>query len=130
MPKEGSIEALDLIINVLREHEKDLNNQITGLDRIVERFNKTPPSPTGSVLIAKCKQWNEFRSLAKAAEIVFFLCDNQQNTFRTDILYNGIILTYCGDIPKHIAFQSLKKWISTELNVSESRIIEGTLETK
>jgi hypothetical protein len=39
--KDKALEALDLIINVLREHEKDLDKLVGQLDNITERFGET-----------------------------------------------------------------------------------------
>lgn len=39
--KNDALEALDLIINVLREHEKDLDRLIDELGQITERFGET-----------------------------------------------------------------------------------------
>ena len=39
--KDEALEALDFIINVLREHEKDLDRLINELGDITQRFSKT-----------------------------------------------------------------------------------------
>ncbi len=39
--KKEALEALDFIINVLKEHEKDLDRLISELDEVTKRFGKT-----------------------------------------------------------------------------------------
>ena len=40
-PKNDSLEALDFIMNVLKEHEKDIDKTINDLSTVAEQFGKT-----------------------------------------------------------------------------------------
>lgn len=39
--KDDSLEAVDFIMNVLKEHEKDIDNIIKDLSTVAEQFGKT-----------------------------------------------------------------------------------------
>jgi len=165
--KDEALEALDFIINVLREHEKDLDRLINELGEITQRFSKTgevsdkiekvedrlstlqteisnlinyisaappreaglgmpPPQPQrGPPVIIRCRQWEDFNTLAKDAETVSFLFKETEKTFQVDALKEGRILTYTGPFPTDTRL--LKIWLARELNTQEQRIFEGIL---
>lgn len=159
MPKEPSkdraLEALDFIINVLKEHEKDLDrlidklgkttvssekigkveerittiqNEITSLIKLVSALSETPPRAQGATVVFKCKNWDEFKNLAKGADAVSLNFKPGERAFQSDVLKGGRVLTYTGELPKGAAL--LKKWLSNELEVSEDKIFEGVLSVK
>jgi DNA repair ATPase RecN len=176
--KDEALEALDFIINVLREHEKDLDrligelgnitasmgktdemsekiekveerlstlqNEITGLIGIlaaspqkqpnaktpavsatVAAAASTPTSLRGPPVIIRCKQWDDFKTLAKGADTVSFLFRETEKGFQADALKNGRVLTFSGEIPKDSRL--LKLWLAKELGVEEENIFEGIL---
>jgi len=167
--KDEALEALDFIISVLREHEKDLDRLIGELGTITSSVGKTgemadkiekveerlstlqteitgligilsspckPPSapaalPTvsaslrGPPVIVRCKQWDDFKTLAKGADTVSFLFRETEKGFQADALKNGRVLTYSGDLPKDAKL--LKLWLARELDVEERQIFEGIL---
>ncbi|UCE28707.1 MAG: hypothetical protein JSV85_05370 [Candidatus Bathyarchaeota archaeon] len=158
--KDEALEALDFIINVLREHEKDLDGIVTKLSKTIAKFSKTgeittkiekieerlstmqneisnlvhtvsPSQKTrnhvrhGSSVTVRCKQWEDFRTLAADAETISFLYKQEEKVFQADALKEGKILTYTGEFPQDS--NVLKIWLSRELNVPEDRIFEGAL---
>ncbi len=166
--KDEALEALDFIINVLREHEKDLDRLIgelgsitssvgkTGemsekIDNVEERLStlqneitglisllSTSPRPAsvttpavksdtlrGPPVIVRCKQWDDFKTLANGADTVSFLFRESEKGFQADALKNGRVLTYSGDVPKDSKL--LKLWLARELDVREDCIFEGIL---
>jgi hypothetical protein len=161
--KDEALEALDFIINVLREHEKDLDrliselgkitssagktgqmadkidkvedrlsnlqNEITGLISVLSSSPRKPPAelPTlkGPSVIVRCKQWDDFKTLAKGADTVSFLFRETEKGFQADALKNGRVLTYSGDLPKDAKL--LRIWLARELEVEEKNIFEGIL---
>ena len=167
--KDEALEALDFIINVLREHEKDLDRligelgtitssvgktgemadkiekveerlstlqtEITGLIGILSSPRKTPATTAappaapatlrGPPVIVRCKQWDDFKTLAKGADTVSFLFRETEKSFQADALKNGRVLTYNGDLPKDAKL--LKLWLARELGVGEDHIFEGIL---
>jgi hypothetical protein len=173
--KDDALEALDFIINVLREHEKDLDRLINELGKITERLGEagelsgkienveerltnlqneisnlisylsTPhEAPKGSTptvqvqkpqvfaaevrgppVILRCKQWEDFQTLAHQAQTLSFLYKEAEKAFQVDALKNNQIITYSGELPKPTAL--LKAWLSRQLDISEDKILEGIL---
>jgi hypothetical protein len=178
--KDEAFEALDFIVNVLKEHEKDLDRLINELGTITEQLGDTgvvsgkvekveerlstlqneitnlitylsapqtapPPtmqptlqSPTtqrselpqasmlhGPPVILRCKQWEDFQTLAYQAQTMSFLYREAEKTFQVDALKNNQIITYSGELPKQTAL--LKAWLARQLDVPEKKVLEGIL---
>jgi len=169
---------LDFIVNVLKEHEKDLDrliselgtvtdalgdtgeltckvgkveerigglqNEITGLVNYLSSSPREAPVPApeqkteqkteaaspGSVMhgppvILRCKQWEDFQTLASQAQTLSFMYKDAEKTFQADALKGNQIVTYSGELPKLTAL--LKMWLSKQLVVPEQKILEGVL---
>ena len=157
--KDEALEALDFIINVLKEHEKDLDklihqlgiiteslgetgeitgkiekveerlatlqNEITSLIKYISSPREAPPYPHGPPVIVRCKQWEDFKTLALGAETVSYQFKETEKSFQADALKEGKVLTYTGEYPQNARL--LKIWLSKELNVTEEKIFEGVL---
>jgi len=169
--KDEALEALDFIVNVLKEHEKDLDRLITELGTITdqlgetgelsgkvekveerltrlqdeianlitylstssreapiqERKAETLPAgvPHGPPVILRCKQWDDFLTLAYQAQTLSFMYKEAEKTFQADALKNSQIITYSGELPKVTPL--LKTWLSKLLDVPEKKILEGIL---
>ncbi|MGD8566169.1 MAG: hypothetical protein PVF96_07465 [Candidatus Bathyarchaeota archaeon] len=174
--KDEALEALDFIINVLKEHEKDLDRLITELGKITDRLGGTgelggkienveeglgtlqdeitnlitylstpheaatiPPKTQaakaapkqqvrdtrGPPVILRCKQWEDFKTLAYQAETLSFLYKEAEKTFQADALRNNQVITYSGDLPRQTLM--LKTWLAKQLNMPEQKILEGIL---
>ena len=174
--KNDALEALDFIVNVLKEHEKDLDKLINELGSITERLGDTgvlsgkiekveerlttlqneianlitylsashEASPVltqltqeqrsetlqvkqvrGPPVILRCKQWEDFQTLANQAQTLSFLYREAEKTFQVDALKDNQIITYSGELPKQISL--LKTWLSKQLNIPEKNILEGIL---
>jgi hypothetical protein len=177
--KDEAFEALDFIVNVLKEHEKDLDRLINELGNITERLGDTGelsgkiekveerltalqneimglitylstpretsatalPTPTvqeqkpevlqvkeirgGPPVILRCKQWEDFQTLAYQAQTLSFLYREAEKTFQVDALKDNQIITYSGELPKPTAL--LKTWLSKQLEIPEKKILEGIL---
>jgi len=160
--KDEALEALDFIVNVLKEHEKDLDKLIHQLGIITESLGETgeittkiekveerlttiqtevtslikymstpqpaPAYPIGPPVIVKCKQWQDFKTLAAGADTVSYQLQETEKTFQADALKNGKVLTYTGEFPQNTNL--LKTWLSKELNITEEKIFEGILALK
>jgi len=179
MPKKvpsnnEALEALDFIINVLKEHEKDLDRLIDELGTITERLGdagefsgkiekvedrlttlqneitnlitylstshetlaipvqtmqeqKAQPARAaqGPPVILRCKQWEDFQTLAYQARTLSFLYKEAEKTFQVDALKNNQVITYSGELPKQVSL--LKIWLSKRLDIPEKKILEGIL---
>jgi len=162
--RDDALEALDFIVNVLREHEKDLDKLIKELGEITERLGNSEElsekierieerlasiqneianvvnyvsaerKPVeierqvqikGPPVIMRCRQWEDFRTLASGAEIVSFLCKETDRSFQAGALRNGKVITYSGELPKDN--ELLKIWLSKELGIDVNKIFEGVL---
>ncbi len=175
--RDEALEAIDFIVNVLKEHEKDLDRLINELgtvtekmgdtgelsgkvERVEERLNtlqneissliayisnpqNVPTTPLqthaplrseevaptrdvrGPPFILRCKQWEDFMTLATQAHTVSFLYRDAEKTFQVDALKGNQIVTYSGELPKPASL--LKMWLSKQLGVEEKRILEGVL---
>src|SRR3989304_5326781 len=142
--KDEALEALDFIVNVLKEHEHDLDKLINELGNVTQQLGATgelsgkiekieeritglqnvitnligyisaspreptqipvaakpepktepaaAPTPTvapvmhGPPVILRCKQWEDFQSLASQAQTVSFMAKEAERTFQPDAL--------------------------------------------
>ncbi len=173
--KDEALEALDFIVNVLKEHEKDLDrlinelgtvaaslgetgelsskvekveekisglqNEVNSLINYLSTSSRETPVPTeaqriavsqvqapvmhGPPVILRCKQWEDFQTLAFQAQTLSFMVKEAEKAFQVDALKGNQIITYSGEIPKFAAL--LKMWLSKQLDVSEQKILEGVL---
>jgi len=160
--KDEALEAIDFIVNVLKEHEKDLDklihqlaviteslgetgelttkiekveerlstiqNEVTNLIKYLSTPKETPTYPPGPPVTVKCKQWQDFKTLATGAETLSYQLQETEKTFQADALKNGKVLTYTGQLPQNTHL--LKTWLSKELNTPEEKIFEGVLALK
>jgi len=170
---DEALEALDFIVNVLKEHEKDLDRLISELGTVTEALGETgeisckvekveerisglqneinslvsylSASPReapvsvpeqknevvqtsvmhGPPVILRCKQWEDFQTLASQAQTLSFMYKDAEKTFQADALKGNQIITYSGELPKLTAL--LKMWLSKQLDVPEKKILEGVL---
>ncbi len=158
--EDESLEAIDLVINVLKEHEKNLDRLIGELDKVAENLGPSPevtkkiegieqrlaslqaeiskahslakelpgskelPTPTtyGAIVNFNCRNWEDFRVLAKGAESVLFTLNGTDKSFKASASKEGRFLTYNGELRE---IQLLKCWLARELNVSEDNVFES-----
>ena len=171
--KDDALEALDFIVNVLKEHEKALDRLINELGTVTEQLGETgelsgkvekveqritglqneisslinylSTSPReaplvikeqkseavqagvmyGPPVILRCKQWEDFQTLAFQAQTLSFMYKEAEKTFQADALKGNQIVTYSGELPKLTAL--LKMWLSKQLDIPEKKILEGIL---
>jgi len=174
--KDEALEALDFIVSVLKEHEKDLDRLINELGNITKKLGDSgeisgkvekveerlttlqneianlitylsapheasavPAQPIqeqraealqareaqGPPVILRCRQWEDFQTLAHQAQTLSFLFREAEKTFQVDALKNNQIITYSGELPKPASL--LKAWLSRQLDIPEKRVLEGAL---
>lgn len=174
--KDEALEALDFIVNVLKEHEKDLDRLINELGTITERIGDTgelsgkvakveerlttlqneianlitylsashevpPMSPQlphgqgggepqareirGPPVILRCKQWEDFQTLAAQAQTLSFMYREDEKAFQVDAVKDNQVITYSGELPKYASM--LKTWLARQLEVPEKKVLEGIL---
>ena len=176
--KDDALEALDFIVNVLKEHEKDLDKLISELATVTEQMGDTSelsgkvaavegkidtlqkevtnlighlssapkealpaavanqqPSEIATAaadvvasspsIVLRCKQWEDFQTLAFKAQTLSFSYKEEEKIFQADALKGNQIVTYSGALPKFSSI--LKMWLSKQLDVPERSILEGVL---
>ena len=182
--KDDALEALDFIVNVLKEHERDLDKLINELATVTEQLGDTgalngkvekveekinglqkevanligylsnqpkemvpaaskeqtnlsqtqavPASPAqasvvsgGISLTLRCKQWEDFQTLALHAQTLSFSYKEDEKVFQADALKGNQIITYTGPLPKFSVL--MKSALSRQLDVPEKAILEGVL---
>ena len=174
--KDEALEALDFIVNVLKEHERDLDKLINELATVTEQMGDTgelnskvekieekicglqkeikslvgyvsgssrqaggnetiepPCSPTtimvgGQSVILRCKQWEDFQTLAVNAQTLSFTYKEEEKLFQAEALKGNQIITFSGALPKFSVV--LKSWLSKQLDTPERGILEGALATR
>jgi hypothetical protein len=174
--KDEALEAMDFIVSVLKEHEKDLDRLIKELGTITERMgdagelsgkvtkveerlttlqneimnlikylsasHEAPPmaqqlpheqgigevhvrETQGPPVILRCKQWEDFQTLAAQAQTLSFMYREAEKAFQVDAIKDNQIITYSGDLPKYTLL--LKAWLAKQLDVPDKKILEGIL---
>jgi hypothetical protein len=105
---DEKIDVIDLIINVLKDHEKKLDELVSRLENTdsVETPRHEPPTrapqmkavsggkPVASVLL---KRWTEFQRQARSSELVAF--DSDEGRFTVSALAGRVIYNYVESIP-------------------------------
>jgi len=79
----------------------------------------------GPPVILRCKQWDDFQTLAFQAQTLSFMYKEAEKTFQADALKGNQIITYSGELPQLTAL--LKMWLSKQLEIPEKKILEGVL---
>ena len=105
---DEKIDVIDLIINVLKDHEKKLDELVSRLENTAsietpghEPSFRTPEmkatpggKPVASVVL---KRWTEFHRQARSSELVTF--DSNEGCFTVSALAGRVIYTYIERIP-------------------------------
>jgi len=110
----------------VEERLATLQSEVASLIKELSSPKELPAyAARGPPVIVRCKQWEDFKVLAKGAETVSFLFKEAEKSFQADALKEGRVLTYNGDFPRDAKL--LKFWLARELNVSEDKVFEGVL---
>ncbi|MBS7607088.1 MAG: hypothetical protein QW502_03215 [Candidatus Bathyarchaeia archaeon] len=156
MSDSEKMNALDFVINVLREHEKNLDALISKLEELLaglptaiaetpeaeekpEEARKTPKAAGAPVNIV-CESWSDFKEACNGAEIITF---HQNGILSVKALQGNIMYEYREALPTQIGSlqcgipvrlqanldaSEIKKTLSRELSVPENRIIKGEMQ--
>lgn len=148
MNDSEKMNALDFIINVLREHEKKLDSLaskfegiLSGLSALLERrVEEHETNVVRAQVSVICDNWSDFKSACSGAEIVAFNQDSHTlciKAMNENIVYEyrEMLPTYVGSLRCGIPLKcqisldasEVKRILSRELNVPENRIIEGEI---
>ena len=95
------VDVIDLIINVLREHEKTLDELVGRLEEVLDRI---PAAERGEVverpptIRVEVHDWREFRSRCRGAPVVAF--EVEDRTLSIYAVKGGMIYTYSEVLPE------------------------------
>lgn len=117
------MDVLDLIINILKEHERNLEkladkfesvlNNLYSVESKISSLNENfaqflffktlnPESMTKPVTLAQCKEWTEFRDRSAGAHVVTFEMEN--NVFTVNSMSGNVVYRYSEFLPE-VKFQ-------------------------
>lgn len=110
---DEKIDVIDLIINVLKDHETKLDELVSRLESIpqrVPRLEDSEPSesyvrsfssetrrPIGPPITAILERWTDFRSKCQSARLVAF--DTKEGKFEVSAIAGGIVYIYSEEMP-------------------------------
>jgi hypothetical protein len=103
----------------------EISSLIVSLSHSESASNVREQYSTGPPVIVKCKQWEDFKSQALNAGTVSFLYRAEERTFQADAIKERRVYTFSGQLPSDVSL--LRTWLSRELGVEESRVLEGIL---
>jgi len=131
MSRDERADAIDFIINVLKEHEKNLDTQVAKLGNIInanEMALSSQGEAKGRGLRVKVtiNKWPEFCEKSMEPQILTFNISDDK--LEVSALKDDIIYVYREKLPE-LSMEVAKSWISKELGVEGTSIIFGSIET-
>ena len=110
---DDKIDVMDLIINVLKDHESKLDELVSRLESLppprAGRADDSeaedeplrpvvgPPRQAGPVVTAVLKRWADFRLKCASSRLVTF--DTEESVFEVSALAGGVVYVYREEIP-------------------------------
>jgi len=110
---EDKIDVMDLIINVLKDHETKLDELVSRLESLpLPRTGRPdeaeaedepqspaagPPRQAGPIVTAVLKRWADFRLKCSSSRLVAF--DTEEGIFEVSGLTGGVVYVYREEIP-------------------------------
>lgn len=145
MSDSEKMNALDFVINVLKEHEKTLDLLIEKLENALKSF---PGVSEEAKMIAaakrsinvQCEEWTEFREAGLKADAISFRIDGdlEIRALQGNVIYeyresmNGHVKAMeCGisvRFKTQVDPSEVRKVLSRELGVPENRILHGHIQ--
>jgi len=113
------LDALDLAIKALREHEKRLNNLVERLKAVVNKVKRLKVAEP-RLLVVWCKHWRDFLERSRGASLVTFEWTEEKG-LTLSAISNGKVYKYV------FRTRNFKMLLSQELGVPEERVIEGEI---
>jgi hypothetical protein len=99
---DEKIDVIDLIINVLKEHEKTLDELVSRLEEAQTipaevRAPQEPSKQVGAAVTAVLKRWIEFAGRCSGAQLVAF--DIADGFFEASAVAGGVVYVYREEVP-------------------------------
>ncbi|UCD44053.1 MAG: hypothetical protein JSV27_07870 [Candidatus Bathyarchaeota archaeon] len=144
---DEKIDVIDLIINVLKDHEKKLDELVSRLENVPVR--KTPSSgepkdetpvkeepildlrprapPRGATVKAALKNWTEFTTRCESAELIAF--DVHEGCFKVSAVAEGVLYSYSEKIPDmEILYRRTGEKVSIDsIDISQAELVPTAL---
>ena len=100
---DEKIDVIDLIINVLKDHEKKMDELVSRLEEVqvtpVEvKAPREPPKQMWAAITAVLKKWVEFTGRCSGAQLVAF--DITDGFFEASAVAGGVVYVYREEIPR------------------------------
>jgi hypothetical protein len=132
MSHADKVEVMDFIINVLKDHEKNLDTLITRAEDVIDE-NQSPQavSQNPPPLKITLRSWEEFKSRAIEAELVCF--DMIDSMFLCKAITNNKVYAYCEQAPEvEVEMGDDKNLVLSGLDISKLEegvsVLNGELE--
>jgi len=95
---QKKVDTLDLIIGVLKEHEKILDKLAKKLERIVKLASSKIPKLARFALV-QCKEWTDFKDKSRGARRVAF--EVEEKTFTVNSVSDEGVFKYSEVLAEH-----------------------------
>jgi len=130
---EEKIDVIDLIINVLKDHEKRMDELISRLEGTQSPQSTLPyvdyrsTTPTRANVIVSLSKWQDFKEKGSVSSLVAF--DIIDREFHVFALGNGILYNYVEKIPEmDIKYNKTDKKVQIEsIDVSTADLMQVAL---
>lgn len=143
---DDKIDVMDLIINVLKDHESKLDELVSRLENLpppragrageAEAEDEPltpvggPPRQAGPVVTVVLKRWADFRSKCASSRLVAF--DTEESVFEVSSLAGGVVYVYREEIPSMgITYRGDEDGARVEgIDISKPGLIHAALREK
>lgn len=145
---DDKIDVIDLIINVLKDHESKLDELVSRLeglpahqagraDEAEAEFEEEPQRPivgplrqAGPVVTAVLKRWADFRLKCASSQLVTF--DTEESVLEASALAGGVVYVYREEIPSMgITYREDGEGVQVEgIDISKPGLMPAALREK
>jgi hypothetical protein len=128
MSQTDKVEVMDFLINVLKDHEKNLDSLITRAEELlIESQKENNLAKNQQKLKISIKYWEDFCECTPYAELVCF--DLIDSIFYCDIITDKKIYQYNEKAHTQYILNTLDtiNWLSKELGIHRDFIIQGNI---
>ena len=132
MSQADKVEVMDLLINVLKDHEKSLDTLITRAEEVIDD-NPAPQmvAQNSPPLKITLRDWDEFKDCANEAELICF--DMKDSLFLCNAITKNKVFSYSESTPEVIVeLGDNQDLVMKGLNISnleeENTILNGKLD--
>jgi hypothetical protein len=139
---DEKIDVIDLIINVLKDHEKKLDELVARLEEAMvagapaqapqereprQRVKREQEPPEGAAVKATLKKWTEFTERCASADLVVF--DVDDGSFKVSAMAGGILYTYEEEIPDmEIRYKKVDEKVHIDsIDISSAGLVPAAL---